>query len=234
MLSAFINAISAWPWSMLAAFVAVCTFSVVFYANILRPLRRLRDLVRPVAAYFVIPSRTEHDCDFAKQDGDYHLAKAITLPAQSAVLIDLVLFPKLHFTSSEIYFGCEGGREVRDRPYAVEYVNRFIEVGAGRTIKPGDGSSHYIDKHHYYHVKDVTQWSVGGAKAVAFKIVTHHPGRYPVKIFLPGDVVEGVSDDLRISVEEYPTTRMHCIRPEHMHMPCAVGICPVTSVVTPG
>jgi hypothetical protein len=160
------------------------------YANIPRPAKRLRDLVKPIVAYFVIPSRTEHDCDFARQDGDYHLVNAITLPARSQVLIDLVMFPKLHFTSTEIYFGCEGGRDVRDRPYAVEYVNRFIEVGAGRAIKPGDGSSHYIDKHHFYHTKELMQWSVGGARAVAFKIITNHPGRYPVRILLPGDVVE--------------------------------------------
>jgi hypothetical protein len=228
MISAFLSTISAWPWSMAAALVAVCTFLVVLYVNIVKPRKRLKDLIHPVTAYFVIPRLTDHRCDFAKQDGDEHLVKTITLQARSEVIVDLVLIPKLYFISSEVYFGCEGGRSVRDRPYASKYINRFIEVGSAREIEPGTGSAHYIDKYHFYHVKEPAQWSVRSARAIAFRIITNEPGCYPVKIFFPGDAVEGVSEELLICVEESPTTRMHCACPEHAHMACAVGICPIT------
>jgi hypothetical protein len=80
---------------MLAAFMAICTFSVVFYVNIIRPRIRLRALEHPVDAYFVIPSQLAHGCDFAIQNEDDHLTKAITLPSQCDSLVDLVLFPRL-------------------------------------------------------------------------------------------------------------------------------------------
>jgi hypothetical protein len=187
----------------------------------------------PVAAYFVIPRRADRACAFAEQDNEGHLLKAITVPAQSEVIVDLVLFPKLPFTSSEIYVGCEGAGDVRARPYATEYFNRFIEVGSGRSIKPGEGSTHYIDRDHLYHIKEPMVWSVRSTRAIAFKMLTGEPGTYPFKLFFPGDAVEGVTADLLIRVEDCPTTRMHCVDPKHAHKPCAVGIAPKVSAGAP-
>jgi hypothetical protein len=162
-----------------------------------------------------------------RQDDEDHHVKRITLPPNSELLIDLAIRPKLSFVTSEIYFGCEGG-DVKDLPYAIEYFNRFIEVGAGRNIRPGIESTHYIDKYRLYHIKEPVQWSVGSTRSIAFKMITTRPGVYKVKIFFPGDAVEGMVDDLWIYVEESPRTRMHCIRPDHAHMACSVGIPPIS------
>jgi hypothetical protein len=136
---------------------------------------------------------------------------------------------KIAVISSQLYIGCEGGGTVRERPYAVAYINRFIEIGMGANISPGkEGNDHYIDKHHFYHVKetDTMRWSVKGAKAIAFKMRTNKPGIFQSKIFFPGDEIEGCADDLIIRVEGYPTTRMNCADSRHAHKSCAVGIEP--------
>jgi hypothetical protein len=213
---------------MFAAFLAGATFIVVCYINFGRPAKRFRELERPVSAYFVIPAKADHGCEFASQDDEEHRVKKITLPTNSEVIVDLVLNPRLHFIASEVYFGCweDTNNKRSRRPYAMEYLNRFIETGARRHIIPGQGNSHEIDKHHFYHVKDPSQWSIGDDITVGFKMITYEPGVFPVRMFFRGDAREGKSDDLIIHVEGYPQARMPCVRPEHAHMACAVGIPP--------
>jgi hypothetical protein len=146
------------------------------------------------------------------------------LPTDRAVIVDFVFNPILPFFSSEIYLGCGGN--LRTKPYPTEYVNRFIELGARRHIIPGDGNTHEVDKHHLYHVKDPIRWCMGDEITAGFKMNTYGPGVFPVVIFVRGDEREGSALGLAIRVEEYPTTRMHCVRPDHAHMACAVGIQP--------
>ena len=64
-------------------------------------------------------------------------------------------------------------------------------------------------------------------KTYGFKIKTRHPGIYPIKIHIFGNLVVGAIDGLTAIVENEPTTRMHCIDRSHRAYDCAVGINPL-------
>ncbi len=175
--------------------------------------------------YFVIPASEHHGCDYAHQDGLEHRAKTIVLQSNCSVIVDLVFEPSLFFTAAEMSFGCEGA--LLEKPYAIEYLNRFIEIGKGKNVIPGQGNRHVIDKYHYYHVKDDPKhFSVGSSYALAFKLKIGSPGTYIPRIFFFGDEVEGEIADLLIVVEDSPKTLMRCVLREHRRRKCTKSIQP--------
>jgi hypothetical protein len=208
-MSTVIAAVAPWPWPMIATFVGVATLGAVLHVNFIRPIRRRRKLRQPVKSLFVIPARRHHGCDFASQNEDEHLLKTVVLPANSEIIVDLRFEPRVFFTNAEIVVGCEG--DPSTVPHGTEYFNRFIEAGEGKQIVPGSGNLHYIDKHGFYHVRETPrQWSRGTFRAMAFKFKTQKPGKYQLDIYFMGDEVEGKSTNLQITVEDRPTTIMHC------------------------
>jgi hypothetical protein len=220
------GAISTWPWSMVSAFAAIAGLGILVYVNFLRPLLRRQKLKEPVEAHFLIPAKKHHGCDFARQDEEEHVTKSITLPSNRDVIVDLRFKPRIFFSSSEIGLGCEGNRE--DIPYAFEYFNRFIEDGDGQRVTPGPGNRHYVDKHHYYHLRESTRyWSRGTSVSFAFNFRTHAPGRYPLMVSFIGDEIEGNNYELMIIVEDNPQSIIRCVDAGHRNRSCARGIQPI-------
>jgi hypothetical protein len=216
------KSIQTWPWSMVAAIFGIAAFSVLIWVNFLRPKRRRIKLRRPVIAHFIVAAAEHHSCEFAKQDGREHWLKTIVLPSNKTVIVDVILDPLIYFVWSELSIGCEGN--LTDKPYATEYLNRFIEVGEGKNVIPGKGNRHYIDKYHYYHLRDqLLHMSIGSTRSIAFKIQTGKAGVYPAHIYFFGDEVEGLASDLLIIVEDIPSRSMTCIHKSHRQMNCAQG-----------
>jgi hypothetical protein len=227
-IAAIVASVTSWPWPMIATFVGVVSCGLIIYVNIIRPRRRRAKLAHPVDAYFLIADQRHHDCEYAAQDDEEHRVKEIVVSSNSEVIVDLVLDPKISFISNTILFGCLG--DSATKPYAVEYLNRFVEIGSGKRVNPEcDDTKHIIDKHHLYHVRDDPRpWSLGVCGAIGFKLKTTVPGTYPVLIGFLGDDTGGEALGLTITVEDAPKTPMRCILVEHRKRPCARGIKPIS------
>jgi hypothetical protein len=203
-MAAMIGTLATWPWSMVSAFAAIAALAVVAHVNILRPLLRRKKSEKPVKTRCLIPSTRHHECDFAEQDAEEHIVETITLPSNSEAVVDFWFQPRLFFSTNEINLGCEGDRA--KIPYATQYFNRFIEEGEGKQIVPGPGNRHYIDKHHFYHLREGPRvWSRGSVVAMAFKFKTKAPGRY--------------------QFEDDPKSTMRCVSKKHRrnHVQLAFG-----------
>ena len=220
------SAVTTWPWSMVAAIFGVAAFSVLIWVNFIRPARRRRQIRRPGNIHFIVPASEHHSCDYAVQDKDEHHINTIVLPANNTVTIDMIFEPSVYFNVAELSFGCDG--VLADKPHAIEYLNRFVEIGDGKSIIPGKGNRHYIDKYHYYHVINEPRYmSVGVTRTLAFKMKTGKPGSYRAHVYFFGDEVEGEVSDFFISVEESPSSLMKCVCISHRHLGCAKGIRPL-------
>jgi hypothetical protein len=203
-----------------ALLVGCATFSVVYIVNIYRPRKKRRLLEHPGTAYFVVPTKEAHPCDYASQDADEHLLKELTLPSNSEMTVDFVIDLTTPINISEINIECRG--ETMKKPYAIRYFNRFIEVGDDREVSPGKGNRHYIDKHKVYHARGDKSYPPTRI-AHAFVIKTGEPGVYPVMLGFVGDEVIGSISDLFITVEDKATVKMRCVDPEHREKPCALS-----------
>lgn len=218
--------IAAQPWQTISVFLSIIVLIVIVHGNIVRPIRRRRMLKKPAEAWFVIPAKKHHGCDFSVQDEQEHLTKPIVLPQFSEAFVDLAFFPKIFLTNSELIIGCDGD----NAPRPIEYHNRFVEQVEKQRIVPGPEHLHYTDKHGFYHFKEAPPraWSRGTHRAVAFKFRTKQPGKYAVTIFFSGDEVEGENSELTIVVEAAPNTTMNCVNRKHKKQPCAMsGIKPL-------
>jgi hypothetical protein len=227
-ITTIVASVANWPWPIISAFVALVALAVIVHVNILRPRLRRRRLKMPAHAWFVVPSKRHHGCDFAGQDHDEHILKTIVLPLNSEMTIDFRFKPRLFFHNSEIVIGCEGDTA----PKAKEYFNRFVAEGEGKHIIPGPGNRHYIDKHGFYHYREsaaTRQWSRETFGAMAFKFRTGTRGRYTVDIYFLGDEVEGKNSELTVVVEDDPQTVMRCTDRKHKRLLCATkGITPLS------
>jgi len=133
-------------------FVSFVSLLVAVHTQILVRRRRYKALLSPTEGFFIIPAKQHHDCEYATQDSESHKVKDITLPPHSEVGVDMILECKVAFAQNEIAVGFLGNDAAKH--YAKEYCNRFIEVGDGQRVVPGDKkdrNSHYIDKHKFYH-----------------------------------------------------------------------------------
>jgi hypothetical protein len=227
-LTAFEAFVASVPSQGISVLISLIVLSVIVYVNFVRPFIRRRKLKFPVEAWFVIPSKKHHGCDFAVQDKQEHLTKVAVVPRDSEVILDFRFKPRVFFSSSEITIGCEDEHD--SAPVATEYFNRFVEKGDGKIVVPGPGNRHYIDKHGFYHYRETPRnWSSKTIGAMAFKFRTRRPGRYAIDIYFLGDEVEGKNSELIVQVEDSPQTVMRCTEPKHRRLLCTkVGIRPLS------
>jgi hypothetical protein len=220
------SAVTAWPWSMVAAIFGIAAFSVLIWVNFIRPHLRRRRVRRPGNVFFIVPAKEHHGCDYAIQDDCEHHISTIVLPANTVVTVDMIFQTSVYFNFAELSFGCDG--VLTEKPYAIEYLNRFVEIGDGKNVIPGKGNKHYIDKYHYYHLRDEPRhMSVGVTRALAFKIKTGAPGSYRAHVFFFGDEVEAEASNILMLVEETPNSSMQCVCVGHRRLSCAKGIRPL-------
>ena len=222
------SGLMAWPWSMIGVLLTAITWPItlafIIYYN-RRPERRRKKLKFPGETHFVVPAIQYHNCSYAPQNEHERLLKNIVLPAHAEVIIDFCVNPAIDLDTSQVILGCEG--KTSEKPYAFEVLNRFVEKGNRRTARPGNPNcDDYLDKYHYYHLVERTQWSEGTVRALGFKFKTGRPGIYKLRIFFTGDAIEGSADDLKIHVEDDPVTRMYCVVDQHRSMNCVAGLAP--------
>jgi hypothetical protein len=192
--------------AMFALLIGCATFAVVYTVNVRRPKRRRKELEQPGSAYFLVPSRRNHSCEYAAQhDDDEHLLKELTLPPNSEVTVDFVIDLKVPISYSELNIECQG--PVETKPYAIRYFNRFIELGEEQEIAPGPGAKHYIDKHKVYHARGDRAFPPTRI-AVAFVIKTRSIGTFPVRFGFVSNEIIGSIGGLFITVEGTPTVSM--------------------------
>jgi hypothetical protein len=225
------SAVSTWRWDIIGACAgiisAVSATVILGFVERFERSRRRRQLRRPGSVYFIIPASFHHVCDYAVQNELEHRLETIVLPSHSEFIVDLVVEASVEFDTAEIAIGFDG--EWSKKPYVTERYNRFIEVGNRRHVVPGvEGSHDYIDKHHYYHALENSQFNVGNAKALGFKIKTVSPGIFHLNLPFSGSSVRGEFTGLMIVVSEIPTLPMRCVDPNHQHRDCAVRISPRT------
>src|SRR5262249_4055394 len=107
------SAIAAQPMQAISIALSLVVLGVIVYVNIMRPAKRRRILRKPVEAWFVIPTKKHHGCDFAVQDAGEHVTKTVVLPEFSEVLVDFSFLPKTFLANSELIIGCDGDNAPR-------------------------------------------------------------------------------------------------------------------------
>jgi hypothetical protein len=225
MLSALMAAFWADPLAKIIAgcalLVGCATFALVYTINVGLPRRRRKEFEHPGTAYFLVPSRRNHSCDYAIQDDDEHVLKELTLPSNSEITVDFVIDFSTPISYSELSIECQG--PVETKPYGIRYFNRFVEDGQEIEISPNTpGSQHYRDKHKVYHAKGDRTFPPTRI-AVAFVIKTRDPGTYPVIFGLIGSEVIGTIGNLFITVEDVATVKMRCVDPAHREKECSTS-----------
>ena len=99
---------------------------------------------------------------------DVDRVKSVTLPANDECIVDFVVEPFRSFNSAQIAIEFTGRLE--EKPYAIELLNRFVEVGSRRHVVPGQvGNDDYIDKHKLYHCIENMSWPKGLTKLMDSK-----------------------------------------------------------------
>jgi hypothetical protein len=158
-------------------------------------------------------SRGWRRCEYAVLDSDAHATKEITVPPNVEFHLELRFVPKLNFADSEFGFGCDGHYKLDKKPYAISYLNNFIELGLAKTASPQDNPDHCLDRHKYYHIKrrDV-QRAVGQHFTIGLVIKSRDVGLYNAEAWITTEGRQAVHTDLKIRVEKHPQkTRMKCI-----------------------
>jgi hypothetical protein len=110
-------------------------------------------------------------------------------PADSEVLVQLRIAPKLHYTQHELIFGFVGDQ--RTRPFPVSVINTFIKIGKHRTQSPKYDDGHSISHRDNYHIKETRQYTYPNVYTIGFLVRTRKPGRYPIRLEVITDCGEG-------------------------------------------
>jgi|GEM_PF-6647021 len=125
----------------------------------------------------------------------------IHLPPFRDVLLQLRIFPSLHYVQHEMIFGFIGDKN--DRPQVVKVVNTFVKVGRDREQSPETDDGHYIDLHDNYHIKKTVERTKPNCYALGFAIKTRKPGTYPIRLEAMTDTGESLpTHELTVIVEE--------------------------------
>jgi hypothetical protein len=151
----------------------------------------------------------ENYCDYAVLDDDWHAAKEIVLPPDSEILVELRFVPRVAFIESEFAFGCDTDDNLHTKPFALRYINHFIDRGQ-KIASPEDDSNHFTDRHQYYHIRRNVQRSVGQHFALGLIIKTRAEGVYRAEAWLTTEETQGIHRDLIIRVEKPQKTLMRC------------------------
>jgi hypothetical protein len=221
-----ISAISNAPIAAVAALFAFLSLSVAIYVNFIKPATRRRLLKDCVSAYFIVPT-TLRPCVYARQDGEEHRLKEISLRPNAEVVVDLIMLTKCSFAFSEIHAGFMG--ELEDKPHVLKYTNRFIRSGKHHEVDPSKGDTEdYIDVNFHYHRVGNRSWSTETTRSLAFTVRTNRAGIYPFQIRFTSDEDVGSVASLYVTVEEKFSVKQQCIIAEHIRRgrECSRGIGP--------
>jgi hypothetical protein len=158
-----------WSWSTIGALASIGGIAATLFIGIyIGYYLRFKNLGKPGESSFIIPSSWHHSCDFARQNEHEHRVKSVTLPANGEWIVDFVIEPFRSFNSAQIAIEFTGRLE--EKPYAIELLNRFVEVGSRRHVVPGQvGNDDYIDKHKLYHCIENMSWPKGLTKLMDSK-----------------------------------------------------------------
>jgi hypothetical protein len=170
-------------WTVIGAVASILVLVLYILVEFIRPRVRRYKLKRPCDVTFVIPSLKDAHCEYAVLDDEWHSTKEITVPPQSELYLELDLEPRLNFVESEFAFGCDGGNNLDTKPFAVEYVNRFVDRGK-KGASPENDEDHYTDRDQYYHIKRDRQRSVGQHFVVGLIVKTRDVGQYRAEVWV--------------------------------------------------
>jgi hypothetical protein len=195
--------------TIIANIVIITSLGAYLVKEFLFPwIRRLR-LRKPVKASFVITSEDRYKLSYAIQDNDEHFSDTLVLPSNSSNLtLQLYFDAKLDFTQSHFELSFEG--DAAKKPLIHCWYNPFVKIGENKRI-PGKHPGHFVDYHDNYHIDEIRHRARGQGISYGFKISTHDPGEYDLKIGIAADGVDGTAW-LRVLVENPLRTRMKCNR----------------------
>jgi hypothetical protein len=97
----------------------------------------------------------------------------------------------------------------REKPHIHYWFHPFIKIGRS-TKKPGKFRGHYVDYHDNYHIEEERHRTNKQIVTNAFKISTHDPGKYALKMGITADGVDGTAW-LDVLVQEAPKRKMRCV-----------------------
>jgi hypothetical protein len=202
----------------------VIIFSLLFYLlkEFFGPWYRRFKLKRPVTPFFIITSSDKYTLEYAVQDAHEHWTKVLVLPANTDdLLLHFIWKSKLDFTQYylELSFEQNGLRrslarwrrtKVKQKKLQIRYwFHPFIKIGQS-TRKPGKFRGHYVDYHDNYHIEEERHRAKKQIVTYAFKISTHDPGKYALKMGITADGVDGTAW-LDVLVKEAPKRKMRCV-----------------------
>lgn len=203
----------------LAAAVGTVGVGIAVWINWVRPsLRRVR-LKHPVKAHFTSRDNALSMSGRDVSDGDPHLIRCLTTPANHTLEIELGFMTRIPFKTQEIVIGCKG--DPATRPHFLRRTFSF--QGGTRPVTNLD----YIDPAGYFHIKTDKVYSVGAHFVIQMDLQTLSAGRYPVVVSFLTDEIEGNFEDLEILVESTPSTNMRCHAKGH-GLNCTVRAAPLS------
>jgi hypothetical protein len=204
-------------WAITGAIASVAVLVLYILIEFIKPAWRRYRLKRPCDVSFSIPPLRGGQSEYAILDDEPHATKEITVPPNAEFSVELRHVPRLNFVESEFAFGCDRDENLDKKPFAIGYVNYFIERGK-RTASPEDDDSHYTDRHQYYHIRRVRQRSIGQHFVVGLTLKTRAVGLYKAEVWITTEEKQSIHQDLTIRVEEPQKTLMKCI----LHNGCYV------------
>lgn len=140
----------------------------------------------------------------AAHDGNQ--VHVLRIPPHQDVLIQLLIYPRLHYTQTELLFGFRGDQNAKPTP--VKVVNTFIKVGKQREQSPDDNEDHYIDINDNYHIRRVSERTKPNCYAIGFLVKTKTSGKYPIRLEAITDSGESLpARELTVIVEEHADVR---------------------------
>lgn len=198
------------PFAILGGIAAAATLCLYILIEFLKPTWRRHRLKRPCDVTFLVPPLREEYCDYAILDDDWHATKEIVLPPDAETHLEIRFVPHVNFVESEFAFGCDSDNNLATKPFALKYVNHFVDRGK-KTASPEDDANHYTDRSQYYHIKRIQQRSVGQHFALGLIVRTRAVGIYKAEVWLTTEEMQGIHHDLTIRVEKPQKTLMRCI-----------------------
>jgi hypothetical protein len=204
------------PYAVLAAYAALAGLAILVWTEFIAPRIRRQRLKRPCDVRFVVRRRGHAKIDHLLQDDDDHVLDELVLPSHSLVEVEVGFIPRVPLYVQEIVFGCDGDAD--NKPFIVEALDRFTEVGQS-AWKAGEGG-HSRDIHKHWHVIRNKHYSVGSHRVITFRVQTGDAGVYRFQVGFFTDEVEG-NAELKLRVEEKLQTRVPCRAKGHWG--CFIG-----------
>lgn len=128
--------------------------------------------------------------------------------------VELWIKPRINFTLSDQYFGCDG--DISTKPRAVGYYNPFVLRGKIKKGSPETDPEHYVDHWLYYHIREERRLIDTEVYVWGFIIETREPGRYAANMFFHGEKLGKAT--LVINVEDEPKTEMKCLAHDNCYI----------------